>query len=252
MAEPLTPRARQIVAVARELLEEEGAEALTMRRLGARLGIRASSLYKHLPSKAALEAAIITVGFEEAAAAFEAAAGNGTEPLATFAGAYRAFALAHPHLYRLMTEQPLPRDLLPEGLEQRAAAPLLHAMGETPPAPGPPSRSLTAWSCSSSPGGFRPVRTPVLPGRRASPPFRLARPRPAREPPPGSRTSPARAVQLSGYLLIGRPDPGHWSCSTWSPVRFPASVNRSFVAWQGVRADTRTYAEIRREARSPR
>ena len=62
MAEPLTPRARQIVAVARELLEEEGAEALTMRRLGARLGIRASSLYKHLPSKAALEAAIITVG----------------------------------------------------------------------------------------------------------------------------------------------------------------------------------------------
>ena len=49
MAEPLTPRARQIVAVARELLEQEGAGALTMRRLGARLGIRASSLYKHLP-----------------------------------------------------------------------------------------------------------------------------------------------------------------------------------------------------------
>src|SRR5947207_2526798 len=49
-----------------------------LRRLGARLGIRASSLYKHLPSKAALEAAIITVGFEEAAAAFEAATGNGT------------------------------------------------------------------------------------------------------------------------------------------------------------------------------
>ena len=140
MAEPLTPRARQIVAVARELLEEEGAEALTMRRLGARLGIRASSLYKHLPSKAALEAAIITVGFEEAAAAFEAATGNGTEPLATFASAYRAFALAHPHLYRLMTEQPLPRDLLPEGLEQRAAAPLLQAMG------GDPARARAAFA----------------------------------------------------------------------------------------------------------
>ena len=93
MAESLSPRARQIVAVARELLEEEGQEALTMRRLGARLGIRASSLDKHLPSKAALEAAIITVGFEETAAAFEAATGNGTEPLATFASAYRAFGL---------------------------------------------------------------------------------------------------------------------------------------------------------------
>jgi AcrR family transcriptional regulator len=140
VAEPLTSRARQIVAVARELLEEEGSEALTMRRLGARLGIRASSLYKHLPSKAALEAAIITVGFEEAAAAFEAAADNGTGPLATFAGAYRAFALAHPHLYRLMTEQPLPRDLLPEGLEQRAAAPLLQAMG------GDPARARAAFA----------------------------------------------------------------------------------------------------------
>lgn len=140
MAEPLTPRARQIVAVARELLEEEGAEALTMRRLGARLGIRASSLYKHLPSKAALEAAIIAVGFEDAAAAFEAAIGNGTEPLATFARAYRAFALAHPHLYRLMTGQPLPRDLLPEGLEQRAAAPLLQAVG------GNPARARAAFA----------------------------------------------------------------------------------------------------------
>ena len=44
----------------------------------------APSLYKHLPDKAALEAAIIATGLEEAAAAFEAAvegaagrAGNG-------------------------------------------------------------------------------------------------------------------------------------------------------------------------------
>ena len=140
MAEPLTPRARQIVAVARELLEEEGAEALTMRRLGERLGIRAASLYKHLPNKAALEAAIIAVGFEDAAAAFEAVTGNGTEPLDTFARAYRAFALAHPHLYRLMTDQPLPRDLLPGGLEQRAAAPLLQAVG------GDPARARAAFA----------------------------------------------------------------------------------------------------------
>ncbi len=45
----LPPRAQEIVAEARELLEEEGAEALTMRRLAERLGIRAPSLYKHLP-----------------------------------------------------------------------------------------------------------------------------------------------------------------------------------------------------------
>jgi AcrR family transcriptional regulator len=101
-----------------------------MRRLADELGIRAPSLYKHLPSKAALEAAIIATGFEDAAAAFEAAtADGGTEPLAAVARAYRAFALAHPHLYRLMTDQPLPRDRLPDRVEERAAAPLLRAIG---------------------------------------------------------------------------------------------------------------------------
>jgi AcrR family transcriptional regulator len=129
VAEPLSPRARQIVAAARELLEQEGPDALTMRRLADRLGIRAPSLYKHLPDKAALEAAIIATGFEDAAAAFEAAMDGATEPLATLA-AYRAFALDHPHLYRLMTDQPLPRDRLPSGLEERTAAPLLRAPGD--------------------------------------------------------------------------------------------------------------------------
>lgn len=134
VAEPLGPRARQIVATARDLLEREGAAALTMRRLAERLGIRAPSLYKHLPDKAALEAAIIATGFEDTAAtleaALEAALAAGDEPLATLAAAYRAFALDHPHLYRLMTDQPLPREHLPEGLEDRAAAPLLRAAGD--------------------------------------------------------------------------------------------------------------------------
>jgi AcrR family transcriptional regulator len=143
VAEPLTPRARQIVAAARELLEQEGAAALTMRRLAERLGIRAPSLYKHLPDKAALEAAIIATGFEDTAitleAALDAALDAGAEPLGALAAAYRAFALAHPHLYRLMTDQPLPRDLLPAGVEDRAAAPLLRAAGD-------PDRARAVWA----------------------------------------------------------------------------------------------------------
>jgi AcrR family transcriptional regulator len=164
-------RGREVVAAGRRLLEEEGPEALTMRRLAERLGIRAPSLYKHLPDKAALEAAIIATGFEEAAAAFEAAvegaaegggqgahggaggtasdgagtgagralpalAAGGTLPvlgaggaLPALAAAYRRFALAHPHLYRLMTNGPLPREHLPPGLEDRTAAPVLRAAG---------------------------------------------------------------------------------------------------------------------------
>ena len=73
MPDNLTARARRIVRVAREMLENEGPQALTMRRLADRLGIRAPSLYKHFPHKGALELAIIVDGFGEAAAAFEAA-----------------------------------------------------------------------------------------------------------------------------------------------------------------------------------
>ena len=65
------------MAAARRLLEDEGAEALTMRRLADQVGIKAPSLYKHLPDKTALEAAIIATGLEEAATVFEAAVAGG-------------------------------------------------------------------------------------------------------------------------------------------------------------------------------
>jgi AcrR family transcriptional regulator len=84
-----SPRAREVVAAARQLLEEERA-ALTMRRLAERLGIRAPSLYKHLPDKATLEAAIVADGLEEAATLFEAAMDGAAEPLPDLDAAWRA------------------------------------------------------------------------------------------------------------------------------------------------------------------
>jgi AcrR family transcriptional regulator len=128
-ASDLSPRARQIVAFALELLEEEGPNGLSMRRLAERVGIRAPSIYKHLPGKQALEAAIISAGFELQADAFERAIEDAADPLAALARAYRLFAKAHPHLYRLMTERELRRDLLTLGAEDRAALPLYEAVG---------------------------------------------------------------------------------------------------------------------------
>ena len=129
MGRPLSPRARQIVAAARELLETEGPDALTMRRLGEKLAIRAPSLYKHLPNKAALEVALIADGFEEAAAAFDTATDGTDQPLAALVSAYRGFVKRNPQLYRLMTQGPLPREQLPPGVEDRAAAALVRAAG---------------------------------------------------------------------------------------------------------------------------
>jgi len=126
--EQLSPRAREIVDAALELLEEEGADGLSMRRLAERVGIRAPSIYKHLPDKRALEAAIISRGFELQADAFEAAR-DAEDRLGALARVYRAFAHAHPHLYRLMTERELHRELLTPGVEARAALPLVEAVG---------------------------------------------------------------------------------------------------------------------------
>lgn len=124
----LTPRQQEILAAARELLAREGAEALTVGRLAAALDIKAPSLYKHFASKREVEVLLIAEGFERHAEAIEAA---GPE-LSDVAGAYRAFALENPARYRLMTERPLPREDLPEGLEARAAAPLVRAVGGDP------------------------------------------------------------------------------------------------------------------------
>jgi AcrR family transcriptional regulator len=127
-APELSPRAREIVDAARELLEEEGPDGLSMRRIADRIGIRAPSIYKHLPDKQALEAALMSATFEELADEFEAAIAGADDPIAAIARAYRDYATRHPHLYRLTTERPLPRELLTPGVEDRAARPLVEAV----------------------------------------------------------------------------------------------------------------------------
>jgi AcrR family transcriptional regulator len=117
------------VRVARALLEAEGPEALSMRRVADRLGIKAPSIYKHLPDKRALESALISAGFEELEAQFGAALAGTNDPVGAIAGAYREYAHRHPHMYRLMTERELARDQLAPGVEDRAAQPAIQALG---------------------------------------------------------------------------------------------------------------------------
>jgi AcrR family transcriptional regulator len=101
-----------------------------MRRLGDAVGIRAPSLYRHFPDKADVAIALIDEGFAEVAERFEAALASGEDSLVELATAYRAFARSHPHLYRLMTAGPLPRKHLRPGVEARAAAPIVRAVGD--------------------------------------------------------------------------------------------------------------------------
>lgn len=135
--ETLTERQRQIAAAARALLDDQGPEALTMRNVADALGIKAPSLYKHVPDKTALEALVVAAALTEMAETLEAASPRG---LPAIAKAYRDYALTHPHLYRLMNYRPLRRDLLPPGLEERTALPLLAAVG------GNPAQARALWA----------------------------------------------------------------------------------------------------------
>lgn len=132
---PPDGRRAQIVAEARALLESEGPEGLSMRRLAERIGVRASSLYKHIPDKAALEAELVADGGGELADLMDRVAPD----VAAFCQAYRWFAAEHPHLYRLMSAAPAD-DAGPVGLPERVAAPLLAAVD------GDVDRARAAWA----------------------------------------------------------------------------------------------------------
>lgn len=129
MDERLTPRAREILVAARALLDSEGLDALSMRNLAERLGIRAPSIYKHFSGKDALAAALISEGFEEQAAQFAVALATAEEPVIAMGEAYREFARTHPALYRLMYDRELDRSLLTPGSEDAAAALVVRAFG---------------------------------------------------------------------------------------------------------------------------
>jgi AcrR family transcriptional regulator len=121
ITEKLSPRARQIVEAARDLLESQGPDALTMRSLAKRLGIQAPSLYKHFASKEEIESALIAIALEEQTVLFTQSLDGSPTPLAAMGRAYRDFARRNPQLYRLMYDRPLNRSLLPAGLEDAAA-----------------------------------------------------------------------------------------------------------------------------------
>jgi AcrR family transcriptional regulator len=132
VTEALSPRAREIVAVARVLLEHEGPDAVSMRAIATRLGIKAPSLYKHVPDKETLEVALIDEALGEVADAFEAAERDPDDAAWAVAVAYRRWALAHPHRYRLMMERSLPRARLTPGVEDRAAGVVVRVTGGRP------------------------------------------------------------------------------------------------------------------------
>ena len=127
-------RREEILACARELVESEGPEALTMRRLADRLGIQAPSLYKHVREKRELEAILAALAVEELGNALAGAADIGA-----LSRRYRAWAVRHAHLYRLATERRLPPAAAPEALESPVVSRFVTGLGDE-------DRARAAWA----------------------------------------------------------------------------------------------------------
>ena len=117
----------EIVAAGRELLEAGGLDAITMQAVAERVGVRAPSLYKRVPNRAALIAAIGGAVTDELRQVIEPLA-NGADPAADLravAAAFRAFAHANPRSYELVFMSLPPDARPPTELTAQAAAPVL-------------------------------------------------------------------------------------------------------------------------------
>ena len=160
-----TPLSRErIVATALRLIDERGLAQLSMRRLGAELGVEAMSLYKHVANKDALLDGVRELLLSELGDA-PPAGEDWTAELLLFARRYRALGRSHPEAFSLLArgadrayvagrtgaEAGL-RSLLAAGFDQETAAYALRSVvryvlgfslidmaGEDAPAPLPPS-----------------------------------------------------------------------------------------------------------------
>jgi AcrR family transcriptional regulator len=96
---------RALLDEALAIIRAEGVDGLTLREIGARLGVSRTALYRHFADKRALLAAVATEGFrtlrQQLVAAWEEG-GRGRAAFDAMGAAYVRFAVAHPSHYRVM------------------------------------------------------------------------------------------------------------------------------------------------------
>jgi len=99
-----------LLASASEILESEGPDGLSVRRIAAAAGVAPMGVYNHFESKFGIVEALYVQGFQRLADAMAAMAqiDDPAEALLEGARAYRALALAHPMAYQVMFMRAVP------------------------------------------------------------------------------------------------------------------------------------------------
>ena len=100
---------RVLLEAAHRLLEREGVDALTVRRVATEAGVAPMGLYHRFGGKDGLISALFVDGFERLARALhDTPMGDALEELHAGSVQYRAFALANPALYAVMFDRVVP------------------------------------------------------------------------------------------------------------------------------------------------
>ncbi len=153
---------QQVLRAALDYVDQHGLEALSMHKLGAELGVKAMSLYKHVADKDDILDGIVELLWDEIPT--EPAAGDWREAIRQLAAALRDLVHRHPHAATLLysrqeiRERPLRlahgalRLMRKDGVPEECAVALLrtvfpygigYALAELslppPPPPGPDS-----------------------------------------------------------------------------------------------------------------
>ena len=99
-----------LLTSAAEILESEGPDALSVRRIAAAANVAPMGVYNHFDSKNGIVEALFIQGFERLRQALAGIADveDPYEALQEGGRRYRALALAHPMVYRLMFLQAVP------------------------------------------------------------------------------------------------------------------------------------------------
>jgi AcrR family transcriptional regulator len=101
-----------VVELAAGIADREALDAVTIARVAADAGVRPPSLYNHIAGRDDLVAAIALLGVRDLDAAMRSAAIGraGDDALRAAAGAYRAYAHAHPGRYAAAMRAPAAGD----------------------------------------------------------------------------------------------------------------------------------------------
>ncbi|WP_223268002.1 TetR/AcrR family transcriptional regulator C-terminal domain-containing protein [Streptosporangium nondiastaticum] len=112
----------KVLRAALDVADRDGIDKLSMRRLGAELGVEAMSLYHYLPNKAALLDGLVELVTSAVRPDNDSPAGQWPGRLRDFAVAFRAELLRHPGVIPLIATRPARSAAALQAVEDTAAA----------------------------------------------------------------------------------------------------------------------------------